>query len=476
MLRPNYIDNLPDALVELYAQAEIDILADMARRISTYDYFIPAAEFQFRKLQEMGLLHDEILKKLSAMTGITTQELKDLIEEAGAVTLKADDSIYRKAGLKPTPLDASPALQAVIAAGIENTSGLFRNLTRTTANTAAKQFEDALDRAYLQITTGAFDYNSAIRSAVKDLSTKGVAVIQYPSGHTDYMEVAVRRAVVTGVNQTAGKLQDARAEEMNCDLVETTAHAGARPEHAIWQGQIFSRSGTHPKYPDFVQSTGYGTGPGILGYNCRHNYFPFIEGVSEPAYSKAALDEMNAPKYEYNGQKLTEYEATQQQRHIERQIRRWKREEAGMKAAGLSTDEAAAKVAKWQGYQRDFIKQTGLKRQYDREQIGKVVAKTGNGDMINVHRTMPSAHPNVITQVKGANGGISRNYYDGKGMWKKQITNNDHGNPKYHPFGSKGEHAHDIIWADGKIVSRPKRELTEAERKENGDILWTPKS
>mgnify|MGYP001023266331 CR=1 FL=1 len=348
MLRPEYINNLPDNLVQLYAQAEADIIADMARRIATYDFFIPAAEFQFRKLQDMGLLHDEIIKKLSRTTGIAEKEIKRLMEEAGATALKADDSIYRKAGLSPTPLDANPALQAVLATGIEKTEGLFKNLTRTTANTATKQFENALDRAYMKITTGAFDYNSAIRMAVKDLASKGVAVITYPkTGHTDYMEVAVRRATVTGVNQTAAKLQEARADEMGSDLVETTAHAGARPEHQVWQGQIFSRSGTHPKYPDFVSSTGYGTGPGLCGWNCRHNFFPHFEGISEPAYSKPEPKDMDAKDYAYNGQKMTEYEATQQQRHIERQVRRWKREEAAMKAAGQPADEAKAKVAKW---------------------------------------------------------------------------------------------------------------------------------
>ena len=371
MLKPEYIEQLPDSLVELYSQAERDILKDMVRRITTYDFFIPAAEFQFRKLQDMGLLHDEILKKLSAMSGITTKELEKLLKEAGATALKADDSIYRKAGLSPTPLDSNAALQSVLAAGIEKTGGLFTNLTRTTANTATKQFENALDRAYMQVSTGAFDYNSAIRMAVKDLASKGVAVVQYPSGHIDYLEVAVRRATVTGINQTAAKLQDERADEMGSDLVETTAHAGARPDHQVWQGKIFSRSGKHPVYPDFVSSTGYGTGPGLCGWNCRHNFFPFIEGISEPAYTEEELEKMNAKNYFYNGQAMTEYEATQRQRHIERRIRKWKREYTGMEAAGQSTEEAAAKIARWQRTQRDFLEQTGLKRQIDREQIPK---------------------------------------------------------------------------------------------------------
>lgn len=147
------------------------------------------------------------------------------------------------------------------------------------------------------------------------------------------------------------------------------AHSGARPEHALWQGKVFSRSGTHPKYPDFRSSTGYGTGPGLGGWNCRHSWFPFFEGISDPAYTAAELDEMSAKKYTYNGEKLTEYEAAQKQRAIERNIRRWKREYKAMEAAGLDTSEAAAKLKRWQDKQKDFISQTGLKRQTEREQV-----------------------------------------------------------------------------------------------------------
>lgn len=375
MLSPTYIDQLPDNLVKLYSQAEIDIIVDIARRITTYDFFIPSAEFQFRKSQDMGLLYEEILKKLTATTGIAKEQLEKLIKEAGAEAIKNDDSIYRKAELKPAPFNANPALQATLLSGIQKTHGLFDNLTSTTANTVTKQFERILDRAYMQITTGAFDKDSSIRTALKDLCNKGIAVIEYPTGHVDYIEVAVRRAVVTGVGQTTGKLQEQRADEVGSDLVEVTAHAGARDtgagaaNHASWQGKVFSRSGNHSEYPDFVSSTGYGTGEGLKGWNCRHDFFPYFEGVSEKGYSNKQLKAMEEKKYEYNGKKLNEYEATQKQRYLERQIRRWKREYAGMESAKLPADEASAKISHWQGIQRDFIKQTNLKRQYSREQV-----------------------------------------------------------------------------------------------------------
>lgn len=374
MLKPKYLEQLPAGMVDLYSQVEQDILADMARRISTYDYWIPAADWQYQKLIGMGNFHSYIMEALSAQTGKSREELEQLMQEAGAETLRTDTRIYKAQGLSPPSLASSEAMRKVLADGLKQTSGLFENLTSSTAETATRQFEQALDRAWLQITSGAFDRQTAVRMAVKDLSRQGVGAITYPSGHVDTLEVAVRRAVVTGVNQTALRLQEALADEMGCDLVETTAHSGARPSHAIWQGRVFSRKGQSRKYPDFRKATGYGTGDGLGGWNCRHSFYPYYEG-SPRAYSAKDLAEMDAKKIPYNGQMLTEYEASQQQRYIERQIRRWKREENAMAAAGESTEEAAAKVAQWQGRQRDFVKQTGLKRQYDREQIVSAGAK-----------------------------------------------------------------------------------------------------
>lgn len=374
MLKPKEIERLPDRMIELYAQVEMDILCDAAERISAFGSFIPAAQWQYRKLIEMGNYHSDIVRALASITGETEAEIKRLMESAGQKALRFDHAVYRQAGLDPPPLAASPALQAVLKAGMENTMGLFDNLTRTTAQTATHQFEHALDRAWLQINSGAFSPQEAVRMAVKDLSRQGVGAIHYPSGHTDSLDVAVRRAVVTGVNQTALKAGQAQAMGMGCDLVEVTAHAGARTgigvaDHSAWQGKVYSMSGDHPKYPSLAEKTGYGTGPGLGGWNCRHSFFPFFEGISEPAYQKSELAELNAPKYEYNGKKLTEYEAAQRQRYLERQIRRWKREKAAMGAAGLDTGEASAKLRQWQATQRDFLEQTGLKRQYDRERI-----------------------------------------------------------------------------------------------------------
>ena len=301
MLRPKYLEQLPSSMVELYSQVEQDILANMAARIAAFDLYGPATQWQYQRLIEMGNYRSYIIKSLSSLTGKTEREIKRLLAQAGQETLKFDDAVYRRSGLDPPPLAASPALQAVMDAGMRNTTGLFENLARTTAATATQQFERALDRAWLQVSSGAFSHQEATRMAIKELSSKGIESITYPSGHVDHLDVAVRRAVLTGINQTALKLQEARADEMGCDLVEVTAHAGARTgigiaNHAGWQGKIYSRSGTHSKYPDFQEKTGYGSGAGLGGWNCRHSFFPFFEGISEPAYTEKRTGRIERPE------------------------------------------------------------------------------------------------------------------------------------------------------------------------------------
>lgn len=372
-LDPNMLDSLPNTLVDMYGLVEMDILSDMARRISTYDYFIPAAQHQLQKLEELGGVREEIIARLAAMTGQTQAEIVELLTEAGAEAIADDIEYYTAAEVyAPDKIDTE-ALYENLNAGLLQTQQAFFNITGTTANTATKQFEYALDRAWTQINTGGFDYNTAIKNAITELSGNGIGAIEYKSGRVDSIEVAVRRAVMTGANQTALKTQETLADQLEIDLVETTAHGGARPEHAKWQGKVFSRKGRVTidgvTYEDFKKATGYGTGAGLGGWNCRHNFHPYVPGTSR-AYSKSQLKDYEAKNIEYNGAKYTEYEASQIQRGIEREIRKQKRTIAALEAAGADASQYRTKLRDAQKSYTDFTKQTGLKKQSARTQIG----------------------------------------------------------------------------------------------------------
>jgi len=262
----------------------------------------------------------------------------------------------------------SEGLKNILDNTYRATGETFRNLTATTATVASSQLTDALDRAWMQVQTGAFDYNTAIKRAIKDVAEQGIGCVRYSSGRVDSIETVIRRAVLTGVNQACLRTRDSLADEVGCDLVEVTAHSGARPDHAEWQGKIYSRSGKSKKYPDLKTATGYGTGAGLGGWNCRHSFFPYIDGMPR-AYSEEQLEKYNEKCIPYNGKMYTEYEASQIQRGIERKIRRWKRENIAMEAAGEDTTFSASRIRSWRETEKDFINQTGLKYQGARSGI-----------------------------------------------------------------------------------------------------------
>lgn len=362
----------------MYGLVEIDILTDMARRISTYDYFIPAAQHQMQKLQELGMVQSEIIKRLSALTGQTQSEIVSLLSEASAEAVEDDVEYYTRAEVYEPSKVNTEALHAQLNSGLLQTQGAFFNITRTTANTASKQFERALDRAWTQITSGAFDYNTAIKGAITSLANDGIGSIEYKSGRVDNIEVAVRRAVVTGANQTAARTQEVLADELEVDLVEVTAHGGARPSHAKWQGQVFSRKGRVTidgvTYEDLAKATGYGRADGLCGVNCRHNFHPYVPGTSR-TWSDKQLEALEEKKVEYNGEKLTEYEASQVQRKIEREIRKQKRTVEALEAAGLDSSAERKKLREAQKTYTDFSEQTGMRKQSARTQIASAKAE-----------------------------------------------------------------------------------------------------
>lgn len=377
MLTPNYLATLPNEFVSIWAEVENDIVVAVAKRVVKTDFHAGyMSEWQIRKLLEMSKLRRDVEKELAAAMKVSTSKVGEILTDAGVTGLAYDDAIYKAAGFTVQSIALSPALRDVLLAGIAQTNGLMQNLNATTAETAQKAFYNALDKAWIQIMSGAYTPQQAISGAVKDLAKYGMETIAYPSGHVDKTDVAARRAILTGANQTTAKLQLARADEMGCDLVEVTAHAGARPSHAEWQGRIYSRHGKIKGYKSFVDETGYGTGEGLCGWNCYHNFYPYFEGVSTPSF-------VTDPSKTYLGKDNDEmYEQQQKQRAYERSIRASKRECAALDAAlnATSDDEikaelqeefrtASMKLRKRKKALLDFLDRTERTRNEERESV-----------------------------------------------------------------------------------------------------------
>lgn len=329
MLSPEYLQSMSDDIVALYEELNQSAIKCIAKRLVKTEYISDASAWQIKQIQQSGAIYNEIIDELSKISGKSKKELRKLFKEASVKSLSYDDEIYKQAGLNPIPLQQSPSMLAVLEAGIIKTDGIISNLTKTTANGGQVAYINATNDAYMKVSSGVFDYQTAIADAIKS-SAKGGLEVFYPSGHRDKLDVAIRRATLTGVSQTTGQLTDIHCDEMGCDLVETTAHGGARPSHAVWQGKVFSRSGNHPHYPSFIPSTGYGTGPGLKGWNCRHDFFPFFEGISKRLYTNKELEEMEKPVGTWKDKEYTQYEVTQKQRSYERNLREYKRQLVGL--------------------------------------------------------------------------------------------------------------------------------------------------
>ena len=492
MLPPSYLDAIPDAFVQLAQQVEDEILQDVARRIGKMGTLTETADWQLWRYQQTEAVRENVVKLLAKYSGKSEATIRRLLKEAATEAMEREDAIYYHYNLEPTPFEESAALNNLLNAGARQTCGTWRNLTATTANTVSGAFERTLDVAWGKVATGAFDYKTAVKQAVDSLADE-MPEITSPSGHTDSLEVAARRAVLTGVNQTAGKLQEARMDEMNVEFVETSAHGGARPSHAEWQGRRFHRGGAvdylGKHYPDFEQATGYGTGAGLCGWNCRHTFFAvFPELGDPPTWTEESLQELNARNIEYNGKLYTQYEVNQMQRARERNVRKWKKRYLAESAAGSDTTDSAVRLKAARQSLSEFAKATGGRVDSARTSVHgfgrsasskaawavrhNTLTNTAGQTIIKVSKSNITGPRNGITQKTNAKGGIDRNYYGPDGRQTKQISNNGHGHKVEEALGKHGEHAHDYIFdAEGHLCGRPSRELTDAERKENSDIL-----
>ena len=334
MLPPDYLEKVETQAIQIYNNLELQIIKEISERIANVGYANTVVKNDVLIAQQMGVLYTDVVDLVAKYNKTSYEEIYKIFEDAGITTIKNDDEIYKMAGLNPIKLKQDKGMMDFLIASVNKTNNNLSNLAMTTANNSQSDFLNAMNRAYMEVSTGVKSYSQSIIDAVNDVCEKGT-MVTYPSGHNISLESAVRMNVVTGVNQTCGKLQLLRADELNWDLMEITAHIGARPEHAEWQGKIVSRSGEKGYLS--LADIGYGEITGFKGINCRHDWNPYYEG-SARTYTENQLKEMQNQKVTYQNKEMTKYEANQIQRQMERRIRQDKKELAGMQGILISNN------------------------------------------------------------------------------------------------------------------------------------------
>lgn len=396
MLPEEVLEQLGDRGAALFQAFEQDLIADIARRIKKTGRYTETAELQAQAMMAEGVSPAEILKEvmrilqaddeyqkevaqntlewkkyvkaeIQAMREKAKEEGDDIIANAGDMSFNYDLSMWEQNGEKITK---DSAINRMISEMSKDTAGTFKNLTKSMGFKGAYSFvtlQNAyiryLDKAVVKMATGTFSYDRAVEDAVREMAHSGLRSVDYASGRTYQLDTAARMCVRTSCHQLSAKMSMHNCEKMGTDLVEVTAHWGARPEHAVWQGKIYSRSGKNKKYPPFSECH-YGAVDGLCGVNCRHTFYPFFEGISEPT----KWDEEPEPK-EYNGKTYTYYDMTQKQRQMERKVRETKREIEAKRAIGGDTDDLESAKRKQIAEYHKFSDEMGIRPKDNRLRV-----------------------------------------------------------------------------------------------------------
>ena len=294
MLTPEYLQDATDGAERIASQMHRNIMDKIIARMMSRigrgeDYLLTATDkWQIMVLQDAGELLSDIQKEIADKTKKQLPEIKAAFQDAGIEALKWDHAIYEAVGLNPPPLAQSPTLIRILERDYAATEKMWRNFTRTTAEESQRIFINEMDNAYRNVVSGAVSYTEAVKDVLNKVTENGVKVT-YPTQRKLSIEAATMMIVRTGIGQAAADISIKRMEEMEWDTILVSAHVGARTgdggmnptNHLWWQGRFYSRTGKDKRYPDFRETTGYGTGEGLCGWNCRHS-FGTGDGINNP--------------------------------------------------------------------------------------------------------------------------------------------------------------------------------------------------
>lgn len=372
MLTPEELLSLVETMYPLLDELNEWITADLIKRLLARlkrgDAFLTAGdEWQIQAYQEAGGHLEALQREIARWTKLADKEIQRIFEDAGIKALARDNAFYEARGLVGFPITQSEGMLRLLEDSCQRTAGTVHNFTRTTATASQQRFIRLLDKAHFLVSSGAASYTQVVEEVTKELVNEQTKV-HYPSGHADTIETAVLRAVRTGVGQASGNMALEGMIEHDWDIVLVSAHLGARygdggenpGNHFWWQGKFYSRTGRTPNLPDFTKCTGYGTGEGLCGWNCRHSFGPG-DGVFNPYKTYDSEENKKA------------YDLSQKQRAMEARIRRTKSKLAGLRAAGMAEEynKAARLLERQNTAYQEFCRENGLEPLMERIQAAQ---------------------------------------------------------------------------------------------------------
>jgi len=385
LFNPNELEAIPLPFEQHFIDLEERIMRDIVCRIKINAEITRSADWQIYRSVQLGKSMDEIKQSIKTALKASDKEIDRLYNDVIKTGYARDESLYKEIGKPFIPFAENIALKQLINAVSEQTKGELKNITQSMGFAVKKNgkivfkpiaayYQKTLDGAMFDITSGAFDYNTVLKRIVSEMTTSGMRTVDYATGWSNRTPVAARRAVMTGLGQVTGKINEDNAKQLETDLFEVTWHVGARPSHMVWQGRVYTKQ-------QLIDVCGLGSGDGLCGWNCRHDYYPFVKGLSQRTYTDEQLEEMNAkeniPKT-YRGKEYTAYTATQQQRKLETLMRKQRQDIKLLQEGGADNDTITEYRCKYRATSAQytaFSKAMGLPQQRERvyiDNLGRV--------------------------------------------------------------------------------------------------------
>lgn len=363
-MNPTFLDSMSWEMAEVYGAITDQILANLA---SYFPYVKATGEitgsfqYQAAMLAKMGQVNRDtaeiILKGLKGADDALRQVLyatiyEALKEEEPKLRAAAQQGLLMGPGFLPPEVDpgtmqafqsyyrqSADKLNLVNTVMLESTENAYRN-TITDAVTRLQKIErtqSILNIGAGETVVGVSSWNEAMHRSVQKMVQNGLTGFVDHGGHKWQPETYVAMDIRTTVFNTARAAVWERSEQYGEDLYQVSTHNGARPLCYPWQAKVISRTDTARTVYDFegnevkvyAQSeTSYGQPAGCFGINCKHYPMIFIPGISSIRGQPQSPEENEKA-----------YEESQEQRALERKLRREKLDLEVMKAQGA--DEAA---------------------------------------------------------------------------------------------------------------------------------------
>lgn len=369
------LELLLERFYQRYNKYNTKVLQVLGEAIKKFDGISPTNAHKIAQQLKYGTDINDLMAELSRLSGKSIKDIEeafDLVAEENV----AFAEVYAKAkNMEFIDYKDNEQLQRLVKGIAGETNATFKNISRAKAigfvlkdkngnsifKDLKKTYNDLIDEAVFNVTTGTSDYQSAMRGVMKQLADSGVKIheekVGYKSGYNVRIDSAVRQNVLTGIRQVNLEVQKQVGRDFGADGVEISAHSPCAEDHLPIQGKQYSNA-------EFKKLNGNLERP-IGEYNCRHFVFSIVLGVNQPSYSDKMLNQMNRESQsiiEYEGKKYTAYETTQVQRKLETAIRKEKdrqiiaRSSGDKEGVGIAQSNISTLTHKY----NDFSKVAGL--------------------------------------------------------------------------------------------------------------------